>query len=313
MYALPVAPVALDVRRLARDLVVSMAALQVAIAVLDAAFHLGGGIATAELAAVFDATSEGGLASFVMVTQMALVAATLGALTLAYRAAGLEAARVRGWGALAALFAYLALDDGVRLHEGVGSAFADSALAGSAVGAAFPSYSWQLVLGPVFAAAGLAMVVFLWRELGTARRRGLVAAACGLVAVAVGLDFVDGLGANHPLNLYARLTETGLADGAARAFGMGPFDVVLHGSRVLEEAAETLAFTLLWAAFLLHLGDTLARVTVELAPAGAAASGRNPRSSKPGNAVPAREARRPAERLRAMPSPLGRPAGMDGV
>ena len=266
-----VAHLSLDVRRLARDLVVSMAALQVVVAVLDAALHLGGGIATDELAAVFDATSEGGLASFVMVTQMALIAATLGTLTLAYRAAGLEAARVRGWGALAVLFAYLALDDGVRLHEGVGSAFAASALAQSAVGAAFPSYSWQLVYGPVFAAAGLAMGVFLWRELGTARRRGLVAAACGLVAVAVGLDFVDGLGANHPLNLYARLTETGLADGAALAFGMGPFDVVLHGSRVLEEAAETLAFTLLWAAFLLHLGDTLVRVTVDFASAGAPA------------------------------------------
>lgn len=257
MSARPLASLRPDTGQIARDLVAGMAGLLAVVAALDAALHLGGGVATPDLATVFDATSERGLASFLSVTQAALIAATLLGMSALYRAARRPH---RGWAALAALFAYLAVDDGVRLHEGVGTAFAASGLRALAGG--FPSYYWQLLFGPLFAAAGLAMLVFLWRELGTARRRALVVAAFGLLACAVGLDFVDGLSANHPGNVYARLAETDLAAGLGVAAGLSPFDLVVHLSRVVEESFETFAFTLLWAAFVLHLGTTLGGVAV---------------------------------------------------
>ena len=265
MTAPAFAHASLDTRRLAVGLLGGMVALQVALAALDAALHLGGGLATDELATIFDATSERGLASFVSVTQAALVAATLLAVGWLYRAAGRGH---RAWWALAAFFAYLSIDDGVRLHEGVGTAFAASGLRALAGG--FPSYYWQLLFGPFFAAAGLAMAVFLWRELRTPRRRALVVGAFGLLAAAVGLDFVDGLSANHPGNAYARISQSARVAQLAFVAGLSPFDFVVHVSRVVEEAFETVAFTCLWAAFVLHLGAALRAVTVRFGAAEAA-------------------------------------------
>ena len=198
-------------------------------------------------------------------TQAALIAATLLGMGWLGRAAGRGH---RAWWALAAFFAYLSIDDGVRLHEGVGTAFAASGLRALAGG--FPSYYWQLLFGPFFAAAGLAMAVFLWRELRTPRRRALVVGAFGLLAAAVGLDFVDGLSANHPGNVYARISESYRVAQLAFVAGLSPFDFVVHVSRVVEEAFETLAFTCLWAAVVLHLSTALRAVTVRFGPPGAA-------------------------------------------
>ena len=257
-------------RRAAGRLIAGMTALLAVLLVLDAALVVGGGIATPDLQAVFSATGESGLLSFVCVTQVALVALTLAGFAGALRHTG--AGRWRGWAALAAFFAYLAVDDGTRLHEGIGTAFAATPLGDSGVGNLFPSYYWQLVLGPLFALAGLLMLRFLWREIRAPRDRALVLSAFALLALAVAMDFAEGLPTAYPGNPVTALALAAPTQSLADGLAMASLDLVVHAFRAVEEAIETLAFTLFWAAFLSHIGATLRGVTLRFAPDGEAAS-----------------------------------------
>lgn len=240
--------------------------LQVIVIWMDVWFHLAGHAPEA-LRGWFDTASERGFGSWISVTQTVLIAVTLWGITVAYRASGRPRRCVWGWGILAATFSYLALDDGTRLHERLGSAFGDTAAAASGIGAAFPSYYWQLVLGPVFLALGLFMAVFLWRELSSWRLRGVTALAFGLLASAVALDFIDGLGADHPANLYAHIAAGVFDPVATQAqFDHTPYDLVVHVSRAIEESIEMAGMTLFWAVFLTHLATTLRGVSVSWGP-----------------------------------------------
>ena len=51
------------------------------------------------------------------------------------------------------------------------------------------------------------MLFFLWREFNTRAGRLLLFSAAGLMAFAVGLDFIEGLRVNHPLNAAAWLSD----------------------------------------------------------------------------------------------------------
>lgn len=260
-------------RQTVSNLVFGMVWAGAMVVVLDVWLHLGGGIASPDLAGLFDATSEDGLGSWLSVTQTVLIALTLWGLAAVVRQSGASRARSAGWAALAVLFTYLAFDDGTRLHERVGSAFGASAASETGLGGAFPSYYWQLLFGPAFAAAGLFMAVFLWRELRQPRLRRLVAGALALLAVAVGLDFVDGLGAGHPLDVYGQLgTRPNIEAAAAAWFGMTGTDAVVHLSRAVEESVELVAMTLLWSVFLTHLGSVVGGVHLSWAPEQSVAS-----------------------------------------
>lgn len=154
---------------------------------------------------------------------------------------------VAGWTLLAAFFAFMAIDDALALHEQLGSAFEnfytdldDDAL--GPLGAwfeAYPSYAWQFVLGPVFAAMAVFLLVFLWRQLARPGLRVLLLLALGCLALAVGMDYVEGLYGGYK----TVITATGWT-----------YDTVLHLARVLEEFIEMLGTTLFLTAFLYYLG-----------------------------------------------------------
>ena len=253
----------LDARRAVRTVTFTMLWLAALVVVLDVWLYLGQGLASSDLAGWFNATSERGLSSWLSVTQTVLIAATLWAFAGALRASGAPRRRTAGWTALAVFFSYLALDDGTYLHERVGSAVSD--LEGVAVVSAFPSYYWQLALGPLFVGAGVLMVVFLVREVRPARLRRWVFAAVALMGTAVALDFVDGLGAGHPLNAYAWLAGRFLPDATALVlFDMSGLEAVVHLSRSVEESLEMASMTLLWATFLTHAAGSFGSVTVRL-------------------------------------------------
>ena len=221
---------------------------------LDVWLHLGGGVASPDLAGWFDAASERGLGSWLSVTQTVLVALTLWVVVAVVRRTGASRARVAGWVALATFVSYLALDDGTQIHERVGRAFGASEASERGVGAAFPSYYWQLVLGPVFAGAGLFMAVFLWREFRGSDLWRLVGGAFALLGTAVAIDFVDGLPDGHPLDLIGRVGSMARVEAVAEtSFRLPGPAVVLHLSRIVEESLEMVAMTLLWVAFLTHL------------------------------------------------------------
>lgn len=249
----PVAPLALRVgsRQAVSNLTFGMVWLAAVVVVLDVWFCLANGLGSVPLGEVFDATSEIGLGSWLSVTQAALLALTLGGVAALHRAAGAPRARRWGWAVLACFFAYLAVDDGVRLHERVGAAFGATAAADTGLGALFPSYNWQLLFGPALAGFGGFTALFLWREVPGARLR--TAGAFALLATAIGLDFVDGLDPEHPLNAYAWLARDGRLDATALVlFDREGLDAVVHVSRAVEESLEMVAMTLLWTAVLGH-------------------------------------------------------------
>lgn len=206
---------------------------------------------------LFDNTSERGLGSWLAVTQTGFIALTLWGVAHLHARLGASRGRRAGWIVLALFFAYLAFDDGTRFHERVGTAFAKTRAAETGLGGAFPSYYWQLLFGPFFAGMGLFMLVFLWRELCIRKLRLMVVAALGLLALAVAMDFVEGLQETHPLNGLSRLAAIGLLGlDTYLLFGMSAMETMVHLARSVEESLEMMAMTTLWGAFLLHVVET---------------------------------------------------------
>ena len=125
----------------------------------------------------------------------------------------------------------MAVDDGAAVHERLGSAFKQRE--GGSVG--FISYPWQMLLAPLFVAMGLFLLAFLWFELPQAVDRARLLGALGLLAVAVAMDFVEGMEDG-----YAVLIE---------AFGWDN-ETIRHFSKSIEEFIEMLGMTLFLVTFL---------------------------------------------------------------
>jgi len=252
--------VSVDLRRLAGRVLAVGLAIEIALVTLDYLVNYGRLANLGAIRRLFNTTREDGLLSWFSITQTAFVALTLWIVALTERWRGADRWRVRGWLVVTALFVWMAVDDGAKVHERVGTATQALAERGSAMGsvlAVFPSYAWQVVFLPVFAAAGLFTLVFLWRELGDATGRALVLAWIGLLVVAVGMDFCEGLDRDHPLNPYEWLAGFhGVSTFMRARFRRAPYEALLHFSKSLEEFAEAFANTLLWTAVLRHWART---------------------------------------------------------
>ncbi|BCR05563.1 hypothetical protein DESUT3_26320 [Desulfuromonas versatilis] len=215
----------------------------------DALINWGRLIDIGPIRRLFNIAREDGLASWFMASQTLLAGLTLWLVVLVVRARGESRGRVWGWAFLALFFTGMAVDDGALIHERVGSAFKAVVLPGEGDQAAltwggrlleiFPSYPWQLLFLPLLAAAGLFLLVFLWRQLSRKGARSALLLALGCLALAVGLDFVEGMSEAHPWNLHAWMTEQG---------GFSPA-AVRHFSKAIEEFLEMLGISVFWALF----------------------------------------------------------------
>ena len=98
------------------------------------------------------------------------------------------------------MFFFLGVDDGTKLHERFGTLFNDAVTNSADEGIGpmgslndwFPSYSWQVIVGPFYVAAGLFLIVFLSQQLNDPRLWTLTALAVALFAVAQVMDLVEG-------------------------------------------------------------------------------------------------------------------------
>jgi hypothetical protein len=224
---------------------------EVALLLLDVLVARTGILGFRPMARIFDVTSESSLGNFFSSVQALGVALVLFLIRCRVRIEGPTARwRRRGWGALSLFFLYLGVDDGAMIHERVGS-YA-SHLGGAwfhKTEAAFGSYTWQLVLGPFFALAGVLMLVFLWRELRRSDRV-LVLLAITCYTVAVALDYIEGrAGAYTPLVPLLRMN----------------IDTIQHYAQVVEELTEMFGTTLFLIGFLAHLLALTPRLHLELA------------------------------------------------
>jgi hypothetical protein len=161
----------------------------------------------------------------------------------------------RGWLVLALFFTYMSADDGAQIHERMGTMIEDmlekASMAGETSALAqwleiFPSYEWQFLL-PFFALMGLYVLYFLWKVLGFGRPLLMVLAAFSCFTVAVVLDFIEGMEAGHPLNVYSWLKQAYLLENYT----------VDHFAKALEEFLEMLGISLFLAVFVAQLSRVL--------------------------------------------------------
>ena len=173
--------------------------------------------------------------------------------------------RERGWLVLALFFSYMAVDDGAQVHERWSRSIRYR-LEKLDIGLdAFPSYSWQLIFLPMFVALGIFTFAFLWRELATKRNRALLVIAFGCLALAVGIDFIEGLEDDHPWNVYTMAASSPALESWSQArFQEDAFETSLHFSKSIEETIEMFAHSLLWFLMIAHVGVVANDVRIRL-------------------------------------------------
>ena len=243
----------IDPVRLARRVFLFCVTAEIVFVLLDYHVNYGRLVDVGAIRRMTNIAREDSLASWFGTTQTLFVALTAWVLCLLSRAGLATAWRQVGWAVVAAMFTYMAVDDGAQLHERFGTLASVSSDNGSSLLSAFPSFAWQVLFVPVFGLFGLALAFFLWKELRSRAAFALVLSALACLVVAVALDFVEGLEVDHPLNVYTWIvSQIDLEDFAAARFQRSAYDAVEHFSRSLEEFLEMLANTLLWVTFLRH-------------------------------------------------------------
>ncbi|MBS1270256.1 MAG: hypothetical protein MAG794_01211 [Gammaproteobacteria bacterium] len=192
---------------------------------------------------LFNITREDGLASWFAVSQtllVALVAWTIFAVVYCRRA---FTWRRVGWTLVAVFFTYMCVDDGAAVHERMGTAFK-----GSTAVSSFPSYSWQFLLLPFFTLMGAFVLCFLLREMPRTVDRIKVVTAIGCFALAVGMDFVEGLDDGYGWLVQTMAWER---------------DTIRHFSKSVEEFVEMVGMSIFLVAFISHLAATAPRLVIQ--------------------------------------------------
>jgi hypothetical protein len=270
-------------RRVLLGLLLVCAALELTFALLDCFVNYAHGSETSQIRRMLNITREDSIASWFSITQTFMVALTIWATWLVVRRVRPRPALWRrlGWLALAMFFTYMAMDDGAEIHERLGSAYKEAKQAQyrTEVAAAtragqppppkeeFRSYGWQIIYVPIFGVAGIGIVALLWCELRTLRARLLVVAAVGAMAFAVGVDYIEGMDEDDPLNVYARISERyDFSDFTRKHFDVSEMTALIHFSKSFEETLEAFAMTLLWLVFLANLMDRAPNLRLEAQP-----------------------------------------------
>ncbi len=264
-----------DGDRLARLVLVCCIAAEAVFVVLD--YHINYGHLTeiVPLRTLANTAREDGLPSWFGTTQTFLAALTLWLLYVRARCGSLPRWKIAGWLVLALFFTYMAVDDGAKVHERLGTTFKVlRADAGQSVKDFFPSYAWQVAFLPFFGAMGAFTLGFLWFELRERRARALIVIAIGCFVLAVGMDFIEGLDEYHPWNVYTSLSARyeGIDSFALVRFKKSGYETLRHFSKSLEEAIEMLGNSILWFLFLRRLFAGLGEVRLRIRAASLEAS-----------------------------------------
>ncbi|MHB0915871.1 MAG: hypothetical protein ACYC5A_08360 [Thermoleophilia bacterium] len=243
--------VAIDTRRFNRNLLLVLVAFEIFLVIFDATINYQGWIAVSGIRRLANIAREDGLGTWFMVVQTLFTGLTAFLVYLVARADEAMRRDRGGWLFLAGFFSFMAIDDAAQVHERLGSAFRHYAETGSGMPGRvlefFPSYPWQLILVPFFAAAGVFMLVFLWSRLRYRSGRLKLVLALAFFVTALALDFLEGLEPGSRLNIYFRIIDnTSLGE-----------DFVLHFAKVIEEFLEMLAMTLLFSMFFIHLSRSV--------------------------------------------------------
>lgn len=228
----------IDTKRIIKQIVTTIIACEILLVILDVTVNFNKGIEIGSVRRFFNLAREDGFGTWFASTQLLAVSLSLGLIAIQSRVQSANAAR--GWSLTALFFAFLAADEGAKIHERIGTVAEKLADASPKAWAAssvsdFPTYAWHLTIGPVFVVCGLFILRFLWRELGDKTSRILFLSALTAYGVAMGFDFVEGLPGGFD-------------------FLAGPLpwhvDEARHYTKVAEEFLEMIGTTLFLACFL---------------------------------------------------------------
>ena len=234
----------LNARKFITAVFTAVVSVEILFLLLDVIFNYGKLIPIGSLQRLFNFAREDSLQAWAASVQTLFVALVIWCIYFKNRS--------RAWAAIAAFFTYLAIDDGSKFHERIGTAV--KGMGGDtgrdvaeATMALDHSYTWQYVFGPFLISMGIFILFFMWRELKTKNLRLLIFAALSCYGLAVGLDFVEGL--------------PGAYEGIGAAAGLsGKF--VNHFGRVLEEFLELFGTTLFLVTFLSHFVRISPKTTI---------------------------------------------------
>jgi hypothetical protein len=157
------------------------------------------------------------------------------------------------WAIIAMFFTFLAVDDGSKFHERVGTAFRNSIEARheydpgviSKLFDVFPSYGWQFVFVPILGLMAIFIILFLYKNLNSKIQLVYILAGFACFVCSVVLDFVEGLD-EEVYNPIVAFFDTDL-------------HTIQHFSKLIEEIAEMVGNTFFMLAFskqLLSIADS---------------------------------------------------------
>jgi len=230
-----------------RNILVVLFSIELLLVVLDLSFSYADILNNLALQQLFNLAREGSLGSWFSSTQLLLTGAVLWLLFVRFlNDSSTPVFKKYAWALIALFFTFMAIDDAAAIHETIGSTYedivsnADEAkdVMGGEILQSYPSYPWQVILGPVFLLMGLFIFIFIWAEVSLRSMRLLLIAALGCYAIAVGLDYVEGVYGGYK----TIIVTTGL-----------DYDSVMHISKVIEEFLEMLGTTFFLVLFIKHL------------------------------------------------------------
>ena len=241
----------IDARRFNRYLLLLLLAGEVCLVIIDAAINYQGWITVSGIQRMANIAREDGLGTWFMTVQTLAAGVTIFLIYLVARARDSSRGASLAWLFLSLFFFFMAIDDAVQIHERLGSAFSYYAETGAGLPGRildfFPSYPWQLIILPFFAAGGIFMLFFLWQRLRDNHGRAKLVLALACFVTAIILDFVEGLEPDSGLNLFMKLVNNSRLSE----------DFVYHFAKVIEEFLEMLAMTLLLSMFFMHLSRSV--------------------------------------------------------
>ncbi|QOP44293.1 hypothetical protein FJR45_10205 [Sulfurimonas sediminis] len=242
---------------IAKTILYYFISIEIIFLVLDVIINYNKFINYGPIRRLFNIAREDSLSSWFMTAQTLLTALTLWLILFLYTHHQKINKFVKtGWIILGSFFTYLAADDGALIHERLGSTFkliaTDQNNENSFIHTMFsffPSYSWQIILLPIFIFIGVFMLVFLWKIFGRSKMMLTIVLAFSFLTTAVLLDFIEGLDKKSTFNLYYFIINH---------YNLENY-TVQHFAKAIEELFEMFGMTLFLYTFLSYLSTVSKR------------------------------------------------------
>lgn len=193
---------------------------------------------------VFDMTREESIPNWYASILLFCISLTC-ALTYAIQRYRVERHVAAPWLFFSAFFIFLSMDDGAKIHERLGSFFRELTEEGSGMFTVFQplleaasTYSWQVFVLPVFLFCAFFILLWGFNNISVPGTHRCMILGGFFVAIALGLDYFEGLVDNEVIDLDGRALSV---------------DAIEHYQRVLEEFLEITGFLCILRGLWIHL------------------------------------------------------------